>query len=194
LIIAAPPGHAHAASPVAPAAARPAQAVAASHSVKHPKAAHPKAVHAKAAHKKATKPAHKQAAHKKATKKAAKKPKLAFGLRVVRDASVYRGTPYQWGATGPHRFDCSGFTRFIFAKFGISLPHSSAGQYSEVHHIANAKKRIGDLIFFHSGSGHVYHVGIYAGGDRIWAATHTGDFVRLEGMWNASYYVGRITR
>ena len=47
-------------------------------------------------------------------------------------------------------------------------------------------------MFFHSRGGHVYHVGIYAGGDEIWAATHTGDFVRLEGMWNASYYVGRI--
>jgi cell wall-associated NlpC family hydrolase len=132
---------------------------------------------------------------KKVTRKVTKKtaaPKLAFGTRVIRVASAYRGTPYQYGATGPSRFDCSGFTRYIFAKFGISLPHSSSAQYSEVRHIANKDKRIGDLVFFHSGSGHVYHVGIYAGGDQIWAATHTGDFVRLEGMWNASYYVGRI--
>ncbi|MDX6229289.1 MAG: hypothetical protein QOI76_2679, partial [Frankiales bacterium] len=119
-------------------------------------------------------------------------PRLAFGVRVVRDASVYRGTPYQYGAAGPSRFDCSGFTRFIFAKFGISLPHSSSAQYSVVRHVANRNKQVGDLVFFHSGSGHVYHVGIYAGGGRIWAATHTGDYVRLEGMWNASYYVGRV--
>jgi cell wall-associated NlpC family hydrolase len=62
-----------------------------------------------------------------------------------------------------------------------------------VRHIASSQKRVGDLVFFHSRGGHVYHVGIYAGGDEIWAATHTGDFVRLEGMWNASYYVGRIS-
>jgi cell wall-associated NlpC family hydrolase len=134
--------------------------------------------------------------HKVTKKKVANKkkaaPKLAFGTRVIRVASTYRGTPYQYGAAGPRRFDCSGFTRYIFAKFGISLPHSSSAQYSEVRHIANKDKRIGDLVFFHSGSGHVYHVGIYAGGDEIWAATHTGDYVRLEGMWNASYYVGRI--
>jgi cell wall-associated NlpC family hydrolase len=127
---------------------------------------------------------------KKTVKKAA--PKLSFGVRVVRDASVYRGTPYQYGAAGPNRFDCSGFTRFIFAKFGISLPHSSSGQYSVVRHVANKNKHVGDLVFFHTSSGHVYHVGIYAGGNQIWAATHTGDFVRLEGIWSASYYVGRV--
>ena len=141
----------------------------------------------KAAPKHKKKPVHKKPVHKK---KAPKKP--AFGVRVVRDASVYKGARYQWGASGPSRFDCSGFTRYIFAKFGIGLPHSSAGQYSMVRHIASSKKQIGDLIFFHSSGGHVYHVGIYAGNNRIWAATHTGDFVRLEGMWNASYYVGRI--
>jgi cell wall-associated NlpC family hydrolase len=128
--------------------------------------------------------------HKASHKVAAQ---LSFGERVIREASRYNGTPYEYGASGPSRFDCSGFTRFIFAKFGISLPHSSSGQYSMVEHVANSQKRIGDLVFFHTGSGHVYHVGIYAGGDEIEAATHTGDFVRLEGMWSASYYVGRIT-
>jgi cell wall-associated NlpC family hydrolase len=157
------------------------------------KAAAKRAAARKAAAKKAA--AKKAAAHKAAAKKAAKKQAAAaitLGQRVIRVASTYKGRPYQWGATGPSRFDCSGFTRFIYAKFGISLPHSSAGQYSVVRHVANRDKRIGDLVFFHSGSGHVYHVGIYAGGDVIWAATHTGDFVRLEGMWNASYYVGRV--
>jgi cell wall-associated NlpC family hydrolase len=134
----------------------------------------------------------KKVVKKKVVKKKKAAPKLAFGTRVVRVASTFRGTPYQYGAAGPSRFDCSGFTRFIFAKFGISLAHSSSAQYSEVRHIANRNKQVGDLVFFHTGSGHVYHVGIYAGGDRIWAATHTGDFVRLEGMWNASYYVGRV--
>ena len=144
---------------------------------------HPVKKHAKQRHKpvaKVAKPA-----------KPAARP--TFGHRVIVAASRYRGTPYQYGASGPRRFDCSGFTRFIFAKFGISLPHSSSAQYSVVRHISQSQKRIGDLVFFHSGSGHVYHVGIYAGGGEIWAATHTGDFVRLEGIWNASYYVGRIS-
>jgi cell wall-associated NlpC family hydrolase len=163
-------------------AKKPAKKVAKHKAVKH------KAVKHKVVKHKAVK--HKAVKHKAVKHKAA--PKLAFGVRVVRDASVYRGTPYQYGAAGPSRFDCSGFTRFIFAKFGISLPHSSSAQYSVVRHVANRNKQVGDLVFFHSGSGHVYHVGIYAGGGRIWAATHTGDYVRLEGMWNASYYVGRV--
>ena len=152
-----------------------------SHQVAHEKALARKALAKRIA-------AHKAAAHKAAAKRVA-----TFGSRVIREAAEYHGTPYEYGATGPSRFDCSGFTRFIFAKFGIYLPHSSSGQYSVVQHVANSDKRIGDLVFFHSSGGHVYHVGIYAGGDEIWAATHTGDFVRLEGMWNASYYVGRIT-
>ena len=162
------------------------------HQLAHDKAVvRAKAVAAKAAARKAT--ARRVAAHKAAVKRAAAQTRAAFGARVIHAASQYGGTPYSYGATGPSRFDCSGFTRFIFAKFGISLPHSSSGQYSVVRHIASSQKRIGDLVFFHSGSGHVYHVGIYAGGNEIWAATHTGDFVRLEGMWNASYYVGRIS-
>jgi cell wall-associated NlpC family hydrolase len=181
-----------------------AEHVAAASTAKHAKTAAKKAAARKAAAKKAA--AKKAAAKKAAAKKAAARKaaarraaakkrgagRLTLGQRVIRVASTYRGRPYQWGATGPTRFDCSGFTRFIYAKFGVSLPHSSAGQYSAVRHVANSKKRIGDLVFFHTGGGHVYHVGIYAGGDVIWAATHTGDFVRLEGMWNASYYVGRV--
>ncbi len=180
MLIGAPAGAAHAATP--------SQAAAKSASLRLAAANVVRVATPKAAPKHKKKPVHKKPAHKKAPKK----HKLAFGVRVVRDASVYKGARYQWGASGPSRFDCSGFTRYIFAKFGIGLPHSSAGQYSMVRHISSSKKQIGDLIFFHSSGGHVYHVGIYAGNNRIWAATHTGDFVRLEGMWNASYYVGRI--
>ena len=170
------------------------ESVAAKTTVKKP--ALNKAVHKVTKKPVTKKPAtkHKVTQHKATKKKVVKKArKLAFGTRVVRDASVYKGTPYEYGASGPARFDCSGFTRYIFAKFGISLPHSSSAQYSMVRHISSGNKQIGDLIFFHTSGGHVYHVGIYAGNDEIWAATHTGDFVRLEGMWNASYYVGRIS-
>ncbi len=184
----APTKHVSAKKPVQIAAAHQ-KAVA--HKLAVKKAAAKKAAAKKAAVKKAAKRA---AAHRVAVAKAAAAARrAAFGTRIIRAASRYLGTPYRYGATGPTRFDCSGFTRFIFAKFGISLPHSSSGQYSMVQHIPSSQKRIGDLVFFHSSGGHVYHVGIYAGGDEIWAATHTGDFVRLEGMWNASYYVGRIT-
>ena len=75
----------------------------------------------KAAARKAA--AHKAALHKAKLAKAAHAAavrRTAFGKRVIRAAAKYRGTPYRYGATGPSRFDCSGFTRFVFAKFGIS--------------------------------------------------------------------------
>lgn len=117
----------------------------------------------------------------------------SFGASLVHIGSRKKGSPYQWGADGPWRFDCSGFTRWVAARYGKSLPHSSSSQYGVVRHIARSDKRIGDLIFLHDSSGHVYHVGFYAGNGRLLAATHTGDYVRLESLWTSSYYVGRIS-
>ena len=114
-----------------------------------------------------------------------------FGTRVVNEAYTHRGKPYQWGAVGPTRFDCSGFTLYVFQRFGKSLPHSSRQQYASVRHIARADKKIGDLIFTYN-SGGIYHVGIYAGNGEIWHAPHSGDVVKRSAMWSSSYYVGRV--
>jgi cell wall-associated NlpC family hydrolase len=122
------------------------------------------------------------------------KPKAgtaAFADRVLQEAARHHGAPYQYGAAGPNTFDCSGFTMYVFGKFGISLPHNAASQYGYTHHISSAEKRPGDLIFF-TGSGGIYHVGIYDGGGEMWAATHSGDVVRLESIYESSYVVGRI--
>jgi cell wall-associated NlpC family hydrolase len=114
----------------------------------------------------------------------------AVADRVLTIAAAQHGKPYRYGASGPSSFDCSGLTSFVFAKVGISLPHNAAGQYSVVHHIAKADKRPGDLIFMY-GSGGIYHVAIYAGNNRMWAATHTGDVVRQEVIYSSKYLVGR---
>ena len=112
------------------------------------------------------------------------------GGAVLKEAARYAGTPYVYGATGPGAFDCSGFTRYVYGRFGISLPHSSGGQYAAVQHIAKADKVPGDLIFTYSSSG-IYHVGIYSGGNKMWAAPKTGDVVRQQTIWTSSYVVGR---
>jgi len=114
-----------------------------------------------------------------------------FAERVLQEAARHQGAPYQYGAAGPNTFDCSGFTMYVFGKFGIALSHNAAAQYGQTRHISNAAKQPGDLIFF-TGSGGIYHVGIYAGGGVIWAATHSGDVVRHESIYEASYVVGRI--
>lgn len=116
----------------------------------------------------------------------------SFGASLLHIGSTRKGDPYQWGAAGPYRFDCSGFTLWVADHYGKNLPHSSSAQYGDVRHIAKSDKRVGDLVFFHDSSGGIYHVGLYAGSGRVLAATHTGDYVRLETIWTSSYYVGRL--
>lgn len=113
-----------------------------------------------------------------------------YGQLVINEAARYYGTPYSYGATGPGSFDCSGFTGFIYAKFGVNLPRTSADQYNALPHVAQDQKQIGDLVFMYDAGG-IYHVGIYAGGNTLWAATHTGDVVRPEAIWTSSYLVAR---
>jgi cell wall-associated NlpC family hydrolase len=123
---------------------------------------------------------------------AAPAPTPTLGERAISEASRHYGKPYQYGAVGPDRFDCSGFTRYVYARFGRSLPHNSGQQYGVVQHVSQANKRVGDLIFMHSSGGSVYHVAIYAGNNQMWAATHSGDIVRKQAIYSSSYYVGRV--
>ena len=115
----------------------------------------------------------------------------SFGSQVKYWASTRKGMPYQYGADGPTRFDCSGLTKWTFAKLGKSLPHSSARQYSDVRHISARYRHAGDLVFFHNSRG-IYHVGIYAGNGYIWHAPYSGAHVRLEKIWTSSVYYGRV--
>ncbi|MCU1678404.1 MAG: hypothetical protein JWM93_3162 [Frankiales bacterium] len=114
-----------------------------------------------------------------------------FAQRVMTEARKHYGARYQWGATGPYRFDCSGFTRYVFRKLHVSLPRTSSEQYRAVRHISRGAKQVGDLIFKYSSGGRIHHVGIYAGSGRMIAATHTGDVVRYQSV-RGSYKVGRV--
>lgn len=114
-----------------------------------------------------------------------------LGQRAVYEASRHQGKPYQYGAVGPDRFDCSGFTRYVWSRFGKSLPHNSGQQYGVVRHIAKDAKQVGDLIFIYS-SGGIYHVGIYAGNGYFWHSPHSGDVVKKAPIYSSSYYVGRV--
>ncbi|MFL6155584.1 MAG: C40 family peptidase [Marmoricola sp.] len=117
--------------------------------------------------------------------------RIAFGKRAVKVAASRRGSAYVYGASGPHRFDCSGLTMWTFKRLGHRLPHSSAAQYGRVQHIRASHRRAGDLVFFHDGGG-IYHVAIYAGHDQIWHAPYTGARVRKERLWTHSVYYGRV--
>ena len=118
-------------------------------------------------------------------------PDLSTGLgSVLRIAASKAGTPYVYGATGPSAFDCSGFTQWVFNRVGKSLPRTAAAQAGAVRRISADDARPGDLVFF-TGSGGVYHVGIYAGGGAIWHAPRPGEGVRREQIWTSSVFYGR---
>ncbi|MBD0290373.1 MAG: C40 family peptidase [Thermoleophilia bacterium] len=108
---------------------------------------------------------------------------------VVGVAMRYLGTPYRWGGSSPSTgFDCSGFTMYVFAQVGVSLPHSAAGQYGYGAPVSRSALQPGDLVFF-NGLG---HVGIYVGGNAFIHSPHTGDVVKISSMtgWYTDTYVG----
>ncbi|MGW6142341.1 C40 family peptidase [Streptomyces sp. NPDC055144] len=111
--------------------------------------------------------------------------------KALQIAASKRGSPYRWGATGPHTFDCSGLTLYSFKAAGKKLPRTAAQQYNKTRHVSASHRKRGDLVFFHSGFG-VYHVGIYAGKGKIWHSPKTGDVVRLQRIWTKSVWYGRV--
>ena len=78
-------------------------------------------------------------------------------------AKTFIGVPYSLGASGPERFDCSGFTSYVFREFGYYLPHNSVMQSQQsiaVESFSDLRK--GDLVFFGSRGNirEIGHVGI----------------------------------
>jgi peptidoglycan DL-endopeptidase CwlO len=103
---------------------------------------------------------------------------------VVAIAMRYLGTPYVWGGASPSGFDCSGFTMYVYAQVGVSLPHSSYAQYGMGVAVSRSQLQPGDLVFFYG----LGHEGIYIGGGQYIHAPHTGDVVKISSI--GSGYVG----
>jgi cell wall-associated NlpC family hydrolase len=93
-------------------------------------------------------------------------------------AEAQLGKPYQYAATGPNTYDCSGLTMMAWAAAGVSMPHYSGAQYAMFPHVPLDQLEPGDLLFW--GPGGSEHVAMYIGGGLQIAATHTGDYVRIQ--------------
>lgn len=105
------------------------------------------------------------------------------------------GINYVYGGDSPRGFDCSGFTMYVFAKFGIKLPHQSNKQMGFGAEIPARNELIpGDLVFFKTmGSRIVNHVGIYLGDSRFIHASSGFGAVRISPLDSGYYdrcYVG----
>src|SRR6185369_9586145 len=69
------------------------------------------------------------------------------GYALVGTALSLRGAPYRNGGSDPNGFDCSGFTQYVFAQFGVALPREVREQYHEGKSIEPADLAPGDLVF-----------------------------------------------
>lgn len=106
-------------------------------------------------------------------------------------ALALRGTPYRLGGNDPTTgFDCSGFVRYVFAKFGLQLPREVQAQYKTGRSIARDEIRAGDLVFFETVSKGASHVGIALGNDEFVHAPSSKGVVRTE-RYTVEYWAKR---
>jgi cell wall-associated NlpC family hydrolase len=113
---------------------------------------------------------------------------------IVREAKKHVGKPYQYGAAGPNRFDCSGFTLYVTRKAtGKKLPHNADRQMrsTALKSIAKGQAKPGDFLFFTSG-GRAYHAAIYAGNGKMWDAGTSK--VKYRSIWTYSGVKWRTLR
>ncbi len=108
---------------------------------------------------------------------------------VVAYASNFLGTPYAWGGNGAETFDCSGFVKYVYAHFGVSLSRTTTTQVNEGSYVSRDNLQPGDLVFFGSGSPH--HVGMYVGNNSYIHAPSTGDVVKVSALTRSDYLTAR---
>ena len=129
-------------------------------------------------------------------------PASELAERILDYAATFLGTPYRYGANGPKRFDCTGFTRYVFGQFGIKDLDRSAkdqahnGREVDISDFHNLQK--GDILLLGSRRNPkvVGHVGIFTGLDtarndpRFIHASNHG--VRYSSIYTESYYANRL--
>ncbi|MCI6966999.1 NlpC/P60 family protein [bacterium] len=97
--------------------------------------------------------------------------------RILSTAKSCLGLAYRTGGTSPQTgFDCSGFTQYVFAEAGISIPRVSRDQAKAGIAVPYSQMRPGDLVCFNSP---VSHVGIYLGSGKFIHSPKPGDVVKI---------------
>jgi cell wall-associated NlpC family hydrolase len=118
----------------------------------------------------------------------------ATAARVLQTADQYVGVPYVWGGNTPQSgFDCSGFTKYVFARQGITLPRTSREQARAGTGVALDFGAFlpGDLLLFAEPDEAISHVAIYVGDGRIiHASSAAGEVTYLDlGGDRSAWYV-----
>ena len=108
------------------------------------------------------------------------------GSAIIAEAAKYAGYPYYSGGSSPDTgFDCSGFVSYVYAQFGISLPHSSSAYYSVGTRVDSPEP--GDIILTPG------HVGLYAGPNLQIDAPLSGKTIEFRAIWQRNPIYIRVT-
>lgn len=114
--------------------------------------------------------------------------------QIIEYAKQFVGVPYVYGGSSPKGFDCSGFTKYVYGKFNISLPRSAGGYSSVGTKVSRTDLKPGDILLFDRyGNERLGHVGIYLGNDQFIHASSSKKKVvimRLSG-YKAKYLGAR---
>jgi cell wall-associated NlpC family hydrolase len=110
---------------------------------------------------------------------------------LVGTALDLRGVPYKNGGTDLAGFDCSGFTQYVFARYGVPLPREVRDQFKTGEPVELEQLEPGDLIFFATTARQASHVGIAVGGNAFIHAPSSTGVVRVERL-SSSYWAPRI--
>ncbi len=114
-------------------------------------------------------------------------PYPSFSLsQVFSVAQQYIGTPYVYGGSTPAGFDCSGYVMYVYAQFGISLPHSVSGQAARGKRISIQDAQPGDIVIMPG------HDGFYAGNGNIMDAPDSGRSISIRPIWTSDFYIVRL--
>lgn len=111
------------------------------------------------------------------------------------NAKSFLGTPYVWAATGPSRFDCSGFTQWVYRDVGINIPRVSRDQAKVGSYVMYKNLQKGDMVFFDTKkrrSGIVTHVGIYLGNGNFIHASSAAKKVVVYNFNKKKFYKERF--
>jgi cell wall-associated NlpC family hydrolase len=114
---------------------------------------------------------------------------------LVGTALSLRGVPYRNGGDNPEGFDCSGFTKYVYARHGITLPREVRDQFQQGKPVKPEELEAGDLLFFTTVAPGPTHVAIAIGGDQFVHAPSSAGVVRVERLsvryWSARYLGAR---
>jgi cell wall-associated NlpC family hydrolase len=114
---------------------------------------------------------------------------------IEQNAKSFLGTPYVWAATGPSKFDCSGFTQWVYRDVGINIPRVSRDQARVGSYISYENLQKGDMVFFDTKkrrSGKVTHVGIYLGNGNFIHASSSAKKVVVYNFNDKTFYKERF--